>query len=186
MPIILIAMVPRHADQEARGDGRVQPALGLGKTGHHDVELRRCRDEHGAHLRVVARQGGAPFFGGQQSKRARQGQVVASPLARKHPLLPLDDTLAQRTVCKHRGGVGMAKQPLHVGIVPRIAIGCGLVRGAMVLGVQDGCLLPEGARQFQRGHLAPPIREGCGEVIDDPGSHRVLRGGPLVGEGAQF
>lgn len=57
-----------------------------------------------------------------------------------------------------------------------------MVRGAMVLGVQDGCLLPECARQFERGHLALPIGKGCGEVFDNPGAHHMLLGGPLVGE----
>ena len=85
-------------------------------------------------------------------------------------------------VCKHRVGVGVAKQPLHVGVVPRIAIGGGLVGRTMVLRVQDGGLLPERARQLERGHLAQPIGERGGEVIDDPRTHRMLLGGPLIGE----
>ena len=52
----------------------------------------------------------------------------------------------------------------------------------MVLRVQDGGLLPERARQLERGHLALPIGEGGGKVIYDPGAHRMLLGGPLVGE----
>jgi len=52
----------------------------------------------------------------------------------------------------------------------------------MVLGMQDGCLLPERARQLQRGNLAVPIHERRREVIDDPRAHGVLLCGPLIGE----
>ena len=83
---------------------------------------------------------------------------------------------------QHRRRIWMSEQPFHISVVPRVAVGRRLIRGPMVLGMQDRGLLPEGARQFECGYLALPIREGRGEVIDDPWAHRVLLSGSLVGE----
>ena len=92
------------------------------------------------------------------------GDVVPGPPAREHPALPLHHPAASRLVGQKSGRLGQAQQLDHVDIMPRVAIGGGRVRGAMVLRMQDGRLFPESARQLQRRDLARPIGESAGEV----------------------
>ena len=120
--------------------------------------------------------------------------VETSPASRGHSAPTGERTHGSSTRRLVRTARGLRAWPSHPhapasGPYPSSAVHAvrhRLIVWTMVLGMQDGCLLPERARQLERGNLAVPIRERRREVIDDPCSYGVLLCGPLIGERAEF
>src|SRR5262245_33032842 len=81
---------------------------------------------------------------------------------------------------------GMPTQRCRVRVMAREPIGSRLLGRPVVLGVEDGRLLPETSLHFQSYHFAAPVGEGRRESVYHPRPYRVTADRLLVGERAEL
>jgi len=108
----------------------------------------------------------------------KKGKVAAA--------LPMDDTIAQLRLGDGAGGFGMKSECGHICVVASKSVGRRLVCRPVVLGMEDGGLLPERAMQVERDDITVPVGKGVRKHVGDQRTNSVAGRRPLIRQRAEL
>jgi hypothetical protein len=112
--------------------------------------------------------------------------AVVGPRTAKELALPFDNAIAKLMLVDGTAGGGVLGQRCGIRVMAREPVRCWLLSWPVVFRVEEGCLFPEAAFDFQGNNVTAPISKRIRQDFGNPRPDRMPANWLLVGERTEF